>query len=46
MTEFDRFVLYANKGIVYFLHSWAGMSSPGPFKTLATKQTLGMDGIA
>lgn len=45
MSEFDRFVVYSNKGVVYFLHSWAGMRSPGPFKTLTTAETLGLDGI-
>lgn len=43
MTEFDRYVFYANsRGNVYFLLSWAGMRSPGPFKTLHTAFTIGM----
>lgn len=42
MTEFDRYVFYYNAGKVFFLHSWAGMRSPGPFKTLDEAETLGM----
>lgn len=42
MTKFDHYVFYFNKGTVYFLKSWEGMSSPGPFVTLSVGETLGM----
>lgn len=42
MTRFELYVFYSNKGVVYFLKSWEGMSSPGPFETIAVTQTLGM----
>jgi hypothetical protein len=42
MSELDRYVFYWNKGTAYFLHSWAGMRSPGPFKTLHVAATIGM----
>lgn len=50
MTELDRYVFYWNKGTVYFLHSWAGMRSPGPSRTISEEGnagwTIGMDGVA
>jgi len=45
MTEFDRYVFYYNKNVCYFLHSYAGMSSPGPFITLHTVCVFGLDGV-
>lgn len=49
ITGLDRYEMSYHKNWLYLRHSWAGMSSPGPYRTiwqdLCPGWTLGLDGV-